>query len=215
MDSVFGLIGGGGFTREVMPLFEEVNDRIFGTGGQIDKAYIVVSDGVPAPRKYKNVECITLDQFLNLNQDKFYNIALADSKKREDIELLIGDLAEPLEIRSPQARIGTENEIGKGAIFCDFSVVTTHAKIGKFFHANIKSCVEHDCEIGDYVTFSPGVMCSGRTKIGNNVFVGAGALLKDNITVGDNAIIGMGAVVLKDVPAGVTVVGNPAKILLR
>lgn len=48
--------------------------------------------------------------------------------------------------------------------------------------------------------------------IGANVWIGGGALLLPGITVGDDAIIGAGSVVTRDVPAGATVVGNPARL---
>lgn len=49
--------------------------------------------------------------------------------------------------------------------------------------------------------------------LGDRVDVGAGALVLGPVTVGDDARIGAGSVVVRDVPAGVTVVGNPARIL--
>ncbi|KQM38056.1 sugar O-acetyltransferase [Sphingomonas sp. Leaf10] len=48
--------------------------------------------------------------------------------------------------------------------------------------------------------------------IGANVWIGGAALLLPGITVGDDAIIGAGSVVTRDVPAGATVVGNPARV---
>ena len=48
-------------------------------------------------------------------------------------------------------------------------------------------------------------------RIGRNVWIGSGAILLPGITVGDDAIIGAGSVVTRHVPAGVTVVGNPAR----
>lgn len=51
-------------------------------------------------------------------------------------------------------------------------------------------------------------------SIGANVWVGGGALILPGVTVGDDAIIGSGAVVTRDVPAGATVVGNPARVLV-
>lgn len=50
-------------------------------------------------------------------------------------------------------------------------------------------------------------------RIGRNVWIGGGAILLPGVTVGDDAIIGAGSVVTRDVPAGATVVGNPAKVV--
>ena len=48
-------------------------------------------------------------------------------------------------------------------------------------------------------------------RIGNNVWIGGGAIVLPGVTVGDDAVIGAGSVVTRDVPAGVIVVGNPAR----
>lgn len=48
--------------------------------------------------------------------------------------------------------------------------------------------------------------------IGANVWIGAGALVLPGVTIGDNALVGAGSVVTRDVPAGATVVGNPARV---
>jgi len=54
----------------------------------------------------------------------------------------------------------------------------------------------------------------GRSvTIGRNVWIGGAALILPGITVGDNAIVGAGSVVTRDVPDGVTVAGNPARLL--
>ncbi|GGX79070.1 sugar O-acetyltransferase [Massilia dura] len=48
-------------------------------------------------------------------------------------------------------------------------------------------------------------------SIGKNVWIGAGALIMPGVTIGDGALVGAGSVVTRDVPAGMTVVGNPAR----
>ncbi len=79
--------------------------------------------------------------------------------------------------------------------------------------------------IGETASIGDGVhMYHGVTLGGNNpepvkrhptveegVVLGAHATLIGDITVGENAKVGAGAVVVKDVPAGATMVGNPAR----
>ena len=49
--------------------------------------------------------------------------------------------------------------------------------------------------------------------IGANVWIGAGAMILPGVTLGDDAIVGACSIVTRDVPAGVTVVGNPARVI--
>ena len=53
----------------------------------------------------------------------------------------------------------------------------------------------------------------GSSRVDALAHIGAGAVIRQGIHIGEAAIVGAGAVVVKDVPAGVTVVGVPAKIL--
>lgn len=52
-----------------------------------------------------------------------------------------------------------------------------------------------------------------RTIVKAGATIGANATLLPGITIGEKAMVGAGAVVTKDVPAGVIVIGNPAKIV--
>jgi acetyltransferase-like isoleucine patch superfamily enzyme len=51
--------------------------------------------------------------------------------------------------------------------------------------------------------------------IGKEVWIGRGATVLGGVTIGDHATVGANAVVTHDVPAGVTVVGVPARPLHR
>ncbi len=53
------------------------------------------------------------------------------------------------------------------------------------------------------------------TRIRRRASIGTGAILLAGITVGEDALVGAGAVVTRDVPAGATVVGNPARAVER
>ena len=77
--------------------------------------------------------------------------------------------------------------------------------------------------IGDDCTLYQGVTLGGTGKesgkrhptLGNNVMVGVGACVLGSITVGDNSKVGGGAVVVDAVPENCTVVGIPARIVVR
>jgi serine O-acetyltransferase len=74
-------------------------------------------------------------------------------------------------------------------------------------------------EVGDDVTLYHQVTLGGvslghekrHPTIGNGVIVGAGAKVLGAITVGSGARIGANAVVIESVPAGLTMVGIPAR----
>lgn len=78
-------------------------------------------------------------------------------------------------------------------------------------------------EVGDDVTLYQGVTLGGTSlhkgkrhpTLGHGVIVGSGAQILGPHTVGEGARIGANAVVLDEVPPGVTVVGIPARMVMR
>lgn len=198
------IFGTGGFARELVRLAQEM---VSGTGEVLIFACDVPQDPV------LGIPVIQSDE---IGEEDKVIIAVADPQTRKGIaERLKGQSAR---IQPPTTLIGPAVEIGPGAVFCDYTMVTGSARIGAHFHCNIYSYVAHDCVIGDFVTFAPRVCCNGNVHIHDGAFVGAGAVIRQGtpgkpLVIGENAVIGMGAVVTKDVPANTTVVGNPARVL--
>jgi sugar O-acyltransferase (sialic acid O-acetyltransferase NeuD family) len=144
-------------------------------------------------------------------------IAIGNSPVRRELaERLKGHSV--ANVIAPTAIIGEDVEIGEGAVFCDHTMVTASARIGRQFQCNIYSYVAHDCVIGDYVTFGPRVCCNGNVHIGDGAHIASGANIRNGtpdkpLLIGAGAFVGMGAVVTKDVPPGITVIGNPARVM--
>lgn len=214
---LYGIVGAGGFGREVMPVAQQMLAARHAPGEF--EAVFVVEFGAAGPVNGHRV--LDAEAFLAAGGERRFNIAIADHQARRRIaERFIAGGATPFDVVAANSVQGAANTIGAGAILCPFTTVTSNATIGRFFHANIYSYVAHDCVIGDFVTFAPGVMCNGRVRIEDHAYIGTGAVLREGapdrpVVIGAGAVVGMGAVVTKSVPPGATVVGNPAAPLAR
>ena len=62
---------------------------------------------------------------------------------------------------------------------------------------------------------APGDWECQATRVEHGASIGSGCTILGGLTIGANAMIGAGSVVTGDVPAGATVVGNPAHLPLH
>lgn len=213
MSALIGIYGASGFGKEIIPLVREQYSLLS------KEEFVFIDDNYSEP-SLNGYQVLTYSNFLKEHVDtKGVVIAIADSVIREKLaDQLERDNIQVLDINAKNIVKLNEVNIEKGSILCPFVCLTSNIKIGKFFHANLHSYVGHDCIIGDFVTFAPGVKCNGNIHIEDHVYIGTGAIIKQGtpakpLTIGKGAVIGMGAVVTKSVPAGITVFGNPAKPL--
>lgn len=113
----------------------------------------------------------------------------------------------------PSARLSRWVEIGPGTIITAGNVLTTQIKLEPHVLLNLDCTVGHDTIIGPYCNINPGCHISGSVRLGEGVDLGTGAAVIQGKTIGDWSIIGAGAVVTSDIPAHVTAVGVPCKVV--
>lgn len=212
---IYGVYGASGFGREVMPLVKDAFSDI----GSVE--FVFIDDGL-AEEFVNGIRVHSFDSFLELEADeKSVTLAIANSKTREFLFSKLEDNGvKHLSITAKNAVVLDEVEAGVNLILTPFTTITSNVKIGKAFHANIYSYVAHDCVIGDFVTFAPGVKCNGNVHVQDHAYIGTGVIIKQGkpnkpLIIGEGAVVAAGAVVTKNVPAGVTVFGNPAVPLTK
>lgn len=216
-EQVYAIYGASGCGRSLMPV---ARDYLAKQGINVDIYFI--DDSLNDEVLINNHKAVNYETFKSLDiANKFILVAIANSQIREQlVSKILNDNLNLWSIFASNAVIMDNIDISSGAAISPFVTIGSNVKIGKAFHANLYSYVEHDCMIGNFVTFAPSVKCNGNVHIEDHVYIGAGAVIKQGtsdepLVIGKGAVIGMGAVVTKNVPANTTVVGNPARPLIK
>ena len=211
---IYAIYGASGCGRSIMPLARQQVAKSATDGGRL-----VFVDDAPNDKSVNGHAVLSYGQFIDESaSEHFVAIAVADPRTRHRLAAKCNtDGLTAWSVRAADVILMDDVSIGEGALLSPFVTITSNIRIGRFFHANLYSYVEHDCRIGDFVTFAPGVKCNGNVVIEDFAYIGAGAILRQGesagkpLRIGRGAVVGMGAVVTRSVPPGTTVAGNPAR----
>lgn len=125
-----------------------------------------------------------------------------------------------------RTRIGTFVEIQRNATIGSDCKIQSHTFICEGVHIGNGVFVGHNVSfINDKhprAVNEAGNLIKNKNEwemseilIENNVSIGTSATIMGGLSIGEGAVIGAAALVLSDVPAGATVVGNPARIIAK
>jgi sugar O-acyltransferase (sialic acid O-acetyltransferase NeuD family) len=204
------IIGAGGFAREVLQIVEDINS----TGRTWDFRGFVVVGNYPVPQHIHGHPVHGGSEFFVQHRDVHYVIAVGTSVLRAKLADELADLQLAwATLFHPRAWIGRNVTVGCGSIVCAGAAITTDIRMGEHVHVDVNCAVGHDAMLDAYVTLHPATSIAGKVALGRGVECGAGSRLIPNVTVGAWSVLGAGAVVTESLPANVTAVGVPARVV--
>jgi sugar O-acyltransferase (sialic acid O-acetyltransferase NeuD family) len=114
---------------------------------------------------------------------------------------------------SPLAYISPMSQMGWGIAVFPRVVIGPGVCVSDYCILNVSVTVSHGTKIGRYGTINPGVHLAGDVSLGEGCYVGIGTNVIHGRCIGSWTVIGAGAAVVHDLPANVTAVGVPARVI--
>ena len=165
-------------------------------------------------------DLVTLDPEKVFSLKENINVVVAVSKPSLK-EKLINNLVSKYDninfptLISPNALVSKNAIIGSGCIISHIAIVSTGCVIADYTLVDVRATVGHGTQIGKYSTISASSHISGNILMGEKCFCGAMSFVMEKKKIGDDVVIAAGSMVFTNIPANVTVMGNPATILMK
>lgn len=101
--------------------------------------------------------------------------------------------------------IGSLNTVCCGTL--DNTIIDDYAKLDDHVH------VAHNVHIKRGAIVTACAELSGGVTVGERAWIGPNSAVMQKVSIGDHAVVGIAANVIRGVEAGMTVAGNPARVL--
>lgn len=198
------VIGAGGHAKVVISTLRESDHEVVGAFDDDPRKAGTAIMGVPVLGPTEMIERYGVVGVIS---------ALGDNLLRKSLVESLGDRVIWRTAIHPRAYVHESVRPGEGTVVFAGAVIQPECRIGVHSIVNTGAIIDHDCRIGDYTHVAPGAHIAGGVDLEVGVFVGVGASIIQGLTIGAWSIIGGGAAVISPVPAGVTAVGVPARII--
>jgi len=200
------IVGGGGFSREVVWLARECSEKWDIVG---------ILDDNPAMHSQTMCDVRVLGPIadcVNYPETRFV-VAVGSPRTRKAIVnrmMSYGDIRFATLVHASVQK-SKYVEMGAGSIVTAGCILTTQITLGCHTIINLACTIGHDVVAGDFCTFAPRAVVSGNVSFGDGVEVGTGSTIVQGLSFGQGSFVGAGAVVSKDIAPNVLAVGCPAR----
>ena len=204
------IYGASGHGRVVLDILRSSDIRVYGFLDSDVEKHGKIIDGVKVLGGLSDVPRLIKNRKLS------FVIGIGDNRARKYFYLKIKKLGGKITNAIHSSVIIAKSvKLGEGVVIASGAIICANSCIGNNTTINTGVIVEHNNIIGNHVHIAPGVTTGGAVVVKDKAFLGLGTTIIQCRIIGENTIVGAGSVVIEDIPANVTVVGVPTKIVKR
>jgi acetyltransferase EpsM len=202
------IYGAGGLGRELLQVLRDMGTPC--AGFVVDPRF-PAPDAIDGVAVHRSADDFAVDPLIR------FVIALGDPMARAQVAAELDRTVGPrfATIIHPRAWIGDSVSIGEGSVVFGLTSITADTWLGRHVLVNPGTTIAHDCSLADFATLGPSCALAGGVIIEEGAELGVGVRVAPRMRIGRRAMVGAGAVCIGPVPPDTTVVGVPARPIIR
>ena len=200
------IFGAGGHAASVASLGSSCGYKVVG---------FIESSGIN--RDFKGLPVFTEEIFQRIQSIRLV-LAIGDNFQRFTIEERISKLIKDSGVGvtfprliHPHSYVSQDASIGMGSCIFPGVTVGSESEVGKHCILNHQSSLDHESQMMDFSSLSPGAITGGRVSIGLRSSVMMNASVAHNIKIGNDVVIGANSFLSLDAQALNFYAGSPAR----